>query len=333
MKKYLLYLLGGIGLVLIVLYSDWKAVWTYTKSISIEMFLLALILQLLTIILITIQWKFMILWIDKECSFINVFRVNMKGNFVDAITPGVKMGGELARAYEIHNRLKLNLSEAAVVVGLQKTVSLLSFLFLTVISLVWFFINMENQHKVYFNVFFIGVLILTLSLLALILVCIKPNFVKKILSKLPFNIKIKNKLEKFFKEYNLALNKLLIKKDKFLYQMLLGMFIWLLFAFKMGLVVKGFNIKIGFISIAAITYLTYIVGMIPLLPGSIGSFESTMVSLLAIKGVPIEQGIAISVIFRFITFWFEFWISLIVLSIDRLIVNFIKGGKYAGGKT
>lgn len=329
MKKYILYILTIIGIGIVSIYFDWEVVLTNVKSMNTYIFLIVLSLQILTMVLLTIQWKYMVSWIQRDCRFIDAFRINIKGNIVDAITPGVKMGGELARLYEIRNRLDLSYGEATVVVGLQKTISLFSFLSLTIVSLIWFYTTMGNYYKSYFNLFLSAVIALGLGLIILLILCIRPKIIKDILYKFSLKSKTVTKIENVFEQYNLSISKLWENKLQFLIQLLLGIFIWILFAFKMALVVKGFNMDLDVISIAAITYLTYIVGMIPLLPGSIGSFETSMVTLLAMKGVPVEKGIAISVVFRFVTFWFEFGVSLITVILDKLKGRLVKDDGYA----
>ena len=332
MKKYILYILTIIGIGFVSIYFDWEMVLINLRSMNLYILIIALSLQFLTMILLSLQWKYMVSWIQRNCRFMDAFRINAKGNIVDAITPGVKMGGELARLYEIKSRLDLSYGEATVVVGLQKTISLFSFLSLTIISLIWFYTTTGNHYKSYFNLFLSAVVVLALGLLVLLILCIKPNIIKKILYKFSLKPETIIKIENAFEQYSLSIGKLLENKLQFLIQILLGIFIWILFAFKMALVIKGFNMKLDLISIAAITYLTYIVGMIPLLPGSIGSFETSMVTLLVMKGIPVEKSIAISVVFRFVTFWFEFGLSFIMLILDKLRGYFVKDDGYAKGR-
>lgn len=329
MKKNILYFLIFMGTIFLMIFSDFKSIFIYMREISIERFISLLLLQIITIIIITIQWKSMVLLIGEKAKTINIIRMNMKGNIVDAITPGVKVGGEMARVHEIISSLDLNLSEAIIVVGLQKTISLLSFLSLTIVSIIWFYLSMDQTYKSLLNIFILSILILGIALITVIFLCMKPGIIKRLLSKISLKQDKKEKLEEVFLNYNKSLNQLLNNKYKFVGQMGLGIFIWILFAVKMNLIVKGFNIKMDYMSISAITYLTYMVGMIPLLPGSIGSFETSMVTLLAIKGLSIEKAIAISVIFRFVTFWFEFLISLVGLLIDKIIFRTTKDDKYA----
>lgn len=326
--KAILYILGiGIA-IFILLNANWKEVLRNIKALPRHIFAIELALQIFTMILITIQWKSMVSWIGKKASFKDVFMVNIKGNIVDAITPGVKIGGELARVYELKNILKLDLGNASIIVGLQKTISLLSFLFLALISLIWFNFTIGIQYRSYLYLLSIAVFLFFILLTILVVVCLKPSILKSFLEKIIPNSKLKDKIDKVFNEYSKSLLKLLSRREKFFYQLLLGVLIWGVFAFKMLLIVKSFHIDIGFISVAAITYLTYVIGMIPLLPGSIGSFESSMVLLLSMKGIPIDIGVSISIVFRFITFWFEFLFSLFMIALDKIISLYGKGGRY-----
>lgn len=330
MKKLLLYFLVVIGIIFLLVNIDFMEIFIYIKSISIYLLSIALILQLVTMGLIAIQWKTMVKLIDKDCKLIDILKMNVRGNVVDAITPGVKIGGELARFYDIKKRLGLSISDGAIVVALQKTASMLSFYILTLISLVWFYLNIGQVHWRYMY-FFLGIiLIFGIGFAIMILTFLNPSLIQKLLFKLPIKTSKKEKLTNSFKKYKNSLSKFKKEKKKFFLQIFLGVFIWILFAFKMYLIVKGLNIKLNIISIGAITYLSYVAGMIPLLPGSIGSFEATMTFLLSIKGIPVEKGLAVAVIFRFVTFWFEFFISLFFLILDKLIWRVIRRDEYAG---
>ena len=148
----------------------------------------------------------------------------------------------------------------------------------------------------------------------------------KLLSKLLSKTKLMDRIDKTLRDYSSIIKDLLRDKRKFFLQMMLALFIWVFYAFKLFLVMKGLAIEMDFISIAAITFLTYIMGMVPILPGSIGSFESFMLVLLAIKGISMEMGLSVAFIFRFVTFWFEFAISGIILMLDNIFA-FVRSRK------
>src|SRR5690606_5063925 len=106
-------------------------------------------------------------------------------------------------------------------------------------------------------------------------------------------------------------------KKGFLYlQFLLGLVIWALFPFKLVILVRDYSVDANMLGLLIATLTAYIVAMLPLTPGGIGSFEVSMVSILKNIGYTAEQGLIISVVFRFITFWFVIIMSLVVLGIN-----------------
>ena len=319
MKKYLLYILGLSVFIYLLINMDFKSLLIFTKSISLDYILFLLSLQLVTIVLLGIQWKLIISWIKEDVKFYDALRVNLKGNIVDALSPGVKVGGELARIYEIRKILGMDLGEAILVVGLQKTLSITSFLILVLFSLIWLYITTAGSSYFKSLLFPIFTFIIVLVSILFLFMRLKAERVKNLLDKIKIEEKKREKIYNGVKEYKDNMDRMLKDKTKFYFQLALSVFIWLLFAIKFAILVKGYGVDMDFISVAAITYLTYIIGMIPFLPGGIGSFETSMVGLLALKGVEIGQGVAISLVFRFITFWFEFLISFLVLFFDRVL--------------
>ena len=324
--KAILYVLGILAIVLIIINTDWKEVYVHIRSLPLKFILLLLLAQCITIFLLALQWKSMAFRVKKEVSFLDILMMNAKGSVVDAITPGVKAGGELARVYELRKRLQIDVGKATIIVGLQKTLSLLGFLFLTLFSLIWFSFTMSIKYRHYLYVLAAVIAVFSIFLGAIILFSLRPDVVIKLLSKLLSKTKLMDRIDKTLRDYSSIIKDLLRDKRKFFLQMMLALFIWVFYAFKLFLVMKGLAIEMDFISIAAITFLTYIMGMVPILPGSIGSFESFMLVLLAIKGISMEMGLSVAFIFRFVTFWFEFAISGIILMLDN-IFTFVRSRK------
>lgn len=324
--KGILYVLGIIAIVLIVVNTDLKEVFVHIRSLPPKSIVLLLLSQCFTIFLLALQWKSMALRVKKNVSFFDALMMNAKGSVVDAITPGVKAGGELARVYELRKRLKIDFGKATIIVGLQKTLSLFSFLFLTLFSLIWFSFNMSIKYRHYLYAFAGVIAIFAIFLTALILFSLSPDMLIKTLNRFLSRTKLMVRIDKTLRDYSGIIRDLLRDKKKFFSQLLLALFIWVFYAFKLYLVMRGLAIDMDFISIAAITFLTYIMGMIPILPGSIGSFESSMLVLLAIKGIPMEMGLSVAFIFRFATFWFEFIISGAILMLDN-IFSYVRGRK------
>lgn len=330
--KGILYALGPLAIVYIIINTDWKEVLVHISSISPKVIVLLLLLQCITILLLSLQWRSVALRVKKEVAFLDILMMNAKGSVVDAITPGVKTGGEVARIYELRKRLEIDFGNATIIVGLQKTLSLFSFLLLTLCSLIWFMLTMKSIYRHYLYVFSTAIALFSLFLVILIFFALKPKGMIALLNRLLGNTKFMAKIEEALKNYNNIMRSLLKDKKEFYLQMLLALFIWGFYAFKLSVVMKGLSIEMDYISVAAITFLSYIIGMIPILPGSIGSFEGSMLVLLGIRGIPMEVALSLAFIFRFVTFWFEFVISFIILLLNNIIVFMRKGEKNVGIK-
>ena len=83
----------------------------------------------------------------------------------------------------------------------------------------------------------------------------------------------------------------------------------------MILLVHLFTANYDPIFLTELTFISYMVGMIPLLPGGLGGFEATMTSLLIVMQINSNDALAITLLFRFITFWFVVLISLLYAGI------------------
>ena len=119
--------------------------------------------------------------------------------------------------------------------------------------------------------------------------------------------------------FEVALAKTTKNNNSLAKQLLLSLFIWAFFAIKSYFIAQALGVDIGFISIAMVTYITYMVAMIPLTPGGLGTFEGSMVLLLAPLGVAFHEGLLLALIIRFVTFWFVFLLSAIYLGIYQII--------------
>ncbi|NLZ54021.1 MAG: flippase-like domain-containing protein, partial [Thermoanaerobacteraceae bacterium] len=298
----MLYILGAMMLGYIVASSDWIEILTHLKSTPLKVIMLLMFFQCITMLLMNIQWKSLADEVSDDISFFDIVLVNAKGNIMDSLTPGVKMGGELGRIFALKNRAKIGLANATMIVGLQKTFSLLSFSLLTLGSLIWFSLTLGSRYKHYLYLFTAAITAFLVIFAALILFSLNPDTIIRLLGKIFRGSK--SKIDATLRNYSHILTRLFKNKRLFFSQMFLGIFIWSFYAFKLRVLINSYNIHMDYVSVAAITFLAYVMGMIPLLPGGIGSFESCMTLLLKITGIPLEMGATISIVFRFVTFWF-----------------------------
>jgi len=311
--KLVLYALGAFMLGYIVLSADWIEFYTYLQVTPVKVIVLLLFYQCITKLLINIQWKSLASEVCGEVSFLDVVLANATGDIMDGLTPGVKMGGELGRIFALKSRVDIDIADASIIVGLQKTFSLFSFLLLTLGSVTWFSLSFGGSDKYYLYIFTAAIAAFIVIFAALILFVLKPETIMGRLGRISRGSKTIIKIEESLKKYSQILRRLFSNKRLFCSQMLLGIFIWSFYAFKLHVLVKSYHIQMGFFSLAAITFLSYAMGMIPLLPGGMGSFESCMILLLKLSGISVEMGAAIAIVFRLVTFWFEFILSGLIL--------------------
>lgn len=322
MKKQILTFLIIIGLVFLLINADFNNMYLNLKKIPLNIFAFLLTLQIFTIFLLAYQWKNTMLLIDIKRPFFTILKMNLKGNIIDSITPGSKVGGEVARVLYIKEKLNINTQMSVLILILQKMISLFSFILLSIISILYLgnFYRYFNSKKIYYFLLVILILIITV----IILILYKPKVIENILKRKKKN---KSKISNIIEIYMENISK--INKTKLITNLILGLFIWLLYSLKLIILVRVFNKDINTFKLISITYISYLIGIIPVLPGSVGTFEVGMASLLILLGFEYEKAVVVSVIFRIVTFWFEFIFSLCVLTIEKIIYKKIKGGKYA----
>ena len=82
-----------------------------------------------------------------------------------------------------------------------------------------------------------------------------------------------------------------------------------------------------YICLYAVTFISYFAAMIPILPGGLGTFEGTMSGLLLVYGLTPEEAVAVSLVFRFVTFWFVVLLSAAVILLWKLL-SYIRKKEY-----
>ena len=89
---------------------------------------------------------------------------------------------------------------------------------------------------------------------------------------------------------------------RWILQFVLALLIWAIFPLKLVLLIFPYTHAIPSLVLFGTTFVSYFAGMIPLLPGGLGTFEATMSGILTAYGLTLNQAVAITIVFRFITF-------------------------------
>lgn len=310
MKKYWKQI---IVLILLVLLFSQLNISEYLSSIS-ELgpiiWINLVVLQAISFILLLIQWKRISGALGKEVTYRQMISVNMKGVFYETITPGLKLGGEVAKGYSLINEIGFSSAQASALVVIQKSISIFALVFLSILS--FMFLNTDLQLEKAVLILVYASLIAILILLVLILFLPEKLYSYFIGHKKQG--KLLDKIKGFLEKYIDAIGQIRKNKKEIFLQLILSIMVWTLFPFKLYYIVNSLGLEVSFIRAFAVTILSYIAGMVPLLPGGLGSFEGTMMALFLLWGINKEESLVIATIFRFVTFWLTFFISVIYLT-------------------
>jgi len=265
-------LLAAIVAMLIFALSrlDAGALLDSVRQISPFVILLLVALQIATQLLVNLQWFVIAKTVNLRISFGQMLYANSSGAVIDAITPGVKFGGEVARVMQIKRAANCDTSEAAAAVAVQKIFSL-GALFLVVAA-------------VGGGIFPLGQFVFLGLALLFGLVFFAPE---------------REYRWRFFTILVAQIKKICTKKSAPVFALSLG--IWILYPAKFYIL--AVPLGLSFFEAAAITFAAYFVAMLPIFPGGLGGFEATMTGLLVAAGIAAADAAVVTVFFRFVTFW------------------------------
>lgn len=293
----------------------------HVTSLNVSVLCLIIGLQLFTQFLLVFQWYSISKVVIIKTTFLKILRIFTLGSVIEAITPGAKIGGEVTRLYYMKKDLHCNSDEAMSVILMQKSISMSVLLTICVASLIYISSLLSTHVSIFLQIllasFSIGLIILMLSFLLF------SNHICKVLENREY--KMIQRLHKFVATYANIRN--LLTKKMWLLQFVISTIVWILFPLKMVILTSYLGVELSFIIVIAITMSAYMVGMFPITPGGIGTFEGVMITLFTLLSIETSIAITISVIFRFITFWFVVIVSALCVLIFH-IIEYCKGGLY-----
>ncbi|NLY71998.1 MAG: flippase-like domain-containing protein [Clostridiales bacterium] len=310
MKKFF-YGLFAILTIYLIFTIDFTKLFEALSKIPLEITILLILLQVVTHLLIGLQWKDILKSNGVDITLLKMLFINIKGSIIEGVTPGVKIGSEAYKALAIKEHAGNKTSESASYVVLQKLYSMTGFVFFSIISGLYVIASIDNINLVVTIAYILlGLAVLLLTLMAIF----RPeNVASLIIGK----SKVAIKLRDFLELYSKSANNISKRKSKVAYQLVLSFLIWFLFPMKMYILLDCFS-QPHIIAALAITFISYSAGNIPILPGGLGSFEATMTALISLlTSLSLVEGLAVTVIFRFITFW-------LVIALGGLIVSLVK---------
>ncbi len=304
---------AGVILVVVLLIwlvwaTDFKSLWHQLHQISPWVLALLIVLQLATQLLITCQWHLLTGSVLGRSSFIKILHIFTRGSLVEAVTPGAKIGGEAVRLYLMKKELLCSTNQAVSIIAIQKSISMSVLLTVCLASLLH--IGSHIAHHLPF-----GIQLLSGGVsLALVIFMVGLLFFARPLSQLLMRgAKWAQKLGGYLTSYADATGRL--SRRHWWLQFSISTAVWLLFPIKMVILAAALGVRLPFSVLLSVTMVSYMMGMFPLTPGGIGTFEGTMLALLTLLGVGHTVGLTITLVFRFVTFWFVILASALFILI------------------
>lgn len=296
-------------LLVLILKFDFKSFVRSIKRVPILGFIGLLGVQVVSQLLVNYQWCRIGKIMGGEHSFFKMLFINARGSIIESVTPGVKIGGEVTRAVLLRNELNYTTQEAATLVTIQKMTSFSSFFLINLFAFAHLSRKVEIFQGVVVKVLVYFFLLALLGLLVIMFAC--TGFIEKRIKNKVASHKWTTVLHRYMVTLLSNIKVLKNIKGEMYKQFLLSLSIWILYPLKMIMLVHLFTPNYDWVFLTEITFLSYMVGMIPLLPGGLGGFEATMTSLLIVMQINSNEALAITMLFRFITFWFVILLSLL----------------------
>ncbi len=322
-KHAILYIIGIMAITGLAIYFGRAEIVEALSRVALPVMALLLLLQLITLSLTSFQWQLLINKNEKKLSLGRILAINMAGNYVESVTPSVKLGGEAAKIFLFNRHSGISYAKLTAIMIALKFYSLLPFLILIILILGLTFLAYDVPVFVFTAFLFLAVFFTFVAWLHFRKADHRESgsidstetinrTEQKIHSvKGKFIQGLKNKVLAISRFFNQASehSKNLVCQREIILLTSISAIIWLAYPLKVYLVSNMLGLNAGFLIVAVITYTAYLVSMVPLLPGGLGSFEATMALMFSLNGFSPAEGLAVALLSRLITYWFPLLFS------------------------
>ncbi|MCL2169770.1 MAG: flippase-like domain-containing protein [Defluviitaleaceae bacterium] len=314
--KWLKFVIAAVVLlflVLAILQLDPESLLDAARQIPVWSIILLFALQILTQLLVNIQWHQIAKSFGSTLKFTEILFINAGADIIH-ITPGGHISCEVFRALKFKDDKEISGEKAAAIVAIQKLFSLSAFFSISLISVGFFLSQVPWMQGAGSQALLYGVMTAILAAFATMF-----TIPHKILKPLKARWQNPRRLRAFILAslehiiYLKSHSKILIKL------LIIAASIWLLYPAKLYLIAYQLMPDVGVLHIMAITFLAYTVAVLPIFPGGLGGFELTMAGLLTLTGFTQAIALVITIIFRFATFWFVRLIALVIMGVYKLL--------------
>lgn len=286
-----------------------------------------LFLQVLTLSAFAYQWFIVLRKTGDKLSPLMILAINLAGNFIESVTPSVKLGGETARVYLFRRYGSLRYEQLTGILLVLKYYSMIPFVLLSAVFAVAAYTS-YNLPPV-----FLAALVFPLAFL-LLLAWLHHRWGRnrekaagrvghmKAANKDGSSVKycillrrllqvITNKMVSVYSFINSASahSRNLVNTKDSAFLITISFLTWTIYPLKVYLVASMIGVQIDPATAAIVTYTAYLVSMAPVFPGGLGTFEGTMALLFSLSGSTPAEGLAVALLSRLVTYWFPLLLS------------------------
>lgn len=291
--KLVHWLLTAIILVIFIWRLGTVSLLQTINRLNIQVFMLLSLMQFLT--LCACAWSLWLILVrfGSKIKFSQVFLIYLSSNFIENITPSLKFGGEAVKIYLLRKATDFNYQILTGALIIYKFLSMLSFLILFTLSILFF----NHSFRKTLLPYGAGILLFLLLLLWLNRVILKkePFWLFK---KLP----IMEKVFQFITEALQAIKENMNRKQIAML-FLIWFLIWLLYPIKLLIITHNLGLTLPFLPATAALYSSYLVSMLPITPGGLGTFEGSLIMLLSSLSITTQMAAGVVLTLRLFTYW------------------------------
>jgi len=283
---------------IILLYSDLNEILKNLSQINYSYLALCFPLFFIWILITSLRFQIILHKLDISLRYFDSFLVYTSGLSM-IITPGAS--GSIIKSYILKKKLNKSISSTTPIVFYEKWLELVSIV--VVIGILLFYVNyLESQ-----IVFIIGLGIMVFTFV-LFRYSIGLEGLNKLLNKTRFTKKFIINSDEFKKtSIKLCETNTLIKV------LLLSLLSKVVIIGVVALAFKALNVNLDIFSGSQIYFTSILIGLLTLIPGGIIITEAGMFGLLLQNNVEATAASLAVLVIRAITFWFPFFVGVIVL--------------------
>jgi uncharacterized membrane protein YbhN (UPF0104 family) len=169
-NKYFWFVVFLVLTVVAVAHFDIREGFKSLRAVPWWVILIVIALQTIAQFSIFLQWKIVAKSSGVNVKFNDMAYIDSQGYIVEAVTPGVKFGGEAIRTIQIRKYGNCGTSRALSVIALQKLFSIGVFLVITILSVTFMLQKVFFLNSVWAEILLYGVQVLTLAFILSIFV-------------------------------------------------------------------------------------------------------------------------------------------------------------------